>query len=341
MDLFKGKNKKVIYESPYSLFRKQNSTLAGFLKKQRYNYIIINNKFNGDKYDADSLLNFVKRGNNCFISSKTFSKEIKEKLKIKTSLKFTNPKIKQTKYTFRFNGKTKKYSYKKIYTNHYFTTVPRDTKKIIFDNNRKPVLIKLTYGRGVFILSTIPQIFTNNAILHSKNETLTYAAISLLPVRDIYLDEYFTAYGKGQSTPLRVILRNTSLRRVYIISMFLLLLFIIVKARRKQRIIPVITPPANESLNFIEMVGKLYFEKGDNKDLAHKKIMYFYEFIRTHFSVSPNKISIEQLAAKTDRDVDDLRKLFDLIKIIEMNNEVTDKDLIQLNDFLFKIISSN
>ncbi len=123
--------------------------------------------------------------------------------------------------------------------------------------------------------------------------------------------------------------------------MILLLLFIIFKARRKQRIIPVVTPPENESLRFIEMVGKLYFQRGDNKDLAQKKSLYFQEYIRSHFSVSMTNIGIEELSVKINGDVNDLRKLIDLIKTIEISKDVNDKDLILLNNLIFKLIPSN
>lgn len=339
--IFKEKKIITVFESPYSFLREKKSILKP--DRNSANYIILSNSFESDKYDITSLKNFVQNGNNCFIAANTYSKQAMELLNIETGLSLNSPvqtKENHTAFSFNYSGNKKTYFFKTKYSGYYFKSIPPSSKIVMKNQNNKPVLIVSKHGKGFFMLSTTPDIFTNNSILYSKNERLVFSILSILPVRNTFMDEYFTAYGKGQSSPLRVILRDDSLKRVYYSSMVFLFLFILFKARRKQRIIPVTKSPENESLKFIEMVGKLYYQKGDNKDLAEKKILFFYEYIRTRYSVSANKISLEELSAKINVEIEDLKKLFDLMKIIETSGNVKDKDLILLHNLIYNITSA-
>ena len=60
------------------------------------------------------------------------------------------------------------------------------------------------------------------------------------------------------------------------------------QGKRKQRIIPVITPLKNTSLEFVETIGRLYYQKGTRSGIAHKKIIFFLDFIRTRYNIATN-----------------------------------------------------
>lgn len=46
-------------------------------------------------------------------------------------------------------------------------------------------------------------------------------------------------------------------------------------AKRRQRVIPVVNPPANQTLRFTQLIGNLYYQKKDYKDILQKKYLYF------------------------------------------------------------------
>ena len=85
----------------------------------------------------------------------------------------------------------------------------------------------------------------------------------------------------------------------------------------------------------VETVGRLYFQRGNHKDLATKKIMYFNEFVRTHFyvhSVQANDTDLkEHLASKTGIDQAEIEILLRYIQWIEENETVNDDMLAKLN----------
>jgi hypothetical protein len=56
-------------------------------------------------------------------------------------------------------------------------------------------------------------------------------------------------------------------------------------ARRRQRVIPVVEKPKNKSLEFVQLIGTLYYHRHDNTDLVRKKIIYFAEELRRRWMI--------------------------------------------------------
>ena len=109
-------------------------------------------------------------------------------------------------------------------------------------------------------------------------------AFSYLGDKDVYWDNYKKSGLVVINSPMRFILNQESLRWAYYLGMIGLLIFVVFKAKREQRIIPVIKPLENSSIEFAKAVGGLYYEHRDFTDLIFKKINYFLEHIRSHYS---------------------------------------------------------
>ena len=60
-----------------------------------------------------------------------------------------------------------------------------------------------------------------------------------------------------------------------------ILLFCVFTARRRQRAIPVLTKPQNRNLEFVQLVGSLYWQEHWNPGLLAKKLAYTEEMIRS------------------------------------------------------------
>ena len=84
---------------------------------------------------------------------------------------------------------------------------------------------------------------------------------------------------------MRYVLSRKPLREAWYLTAFTLLLFFIFKARRRQRVIPVMTQPKNHSLEFAQLIGTLYYQRADNADLVRKKTRFFAERIRSTMAV--------------------------------------------------------
>jgi len=103
--------------------------------------------------------------------------------------------------------------------------------------------------------------------------------------------------------------------------------------RRKQRIIPVLTKPRNDSLDFVKTIGRLYHEKRDHKNLSRKMSAYFLEHIRNRYKLATNLLDerfIQLLKIKTDQAEDNIRSIVSFIKNLDMADEISTD---QLADF--------
>ena len=196
--------------------------------------------------------------------------------------------------------------------------------------------LNVKIGKGNLYLHSIPNIFTNYNILKSDRDYIS-KCFSYLTVRDVIWDEYYKEVNKYQSTPLRYILSQPSLRWAYFTLILSLLFFVIFKGRRDQRIIPVVKPLANTTIEFVNTVGNLYFKQSNHKNIAEKKITYFMDHIRSKYSIKTSQYSddlVQQLSDKSLVEKTDIKKLFNLFNLVNTSNAIRRDTLIELNNLI-------
>jgi hypothetical protein len=256
-----------------------------------------------------------------------------------TSINFVNPVLRASK----------DYTFQKLTIDEYFASFDTSRTTVLGVNNYNQAnFVKVPFGEGAFFVHASPLCFSNYFLLRDNNEKYTAYAISYLPsgLSKIYWDEYYKLTDKGANTPLRFLLSNEYLRWALRISLAGMLLFVFFEMKRKQRIIPVIKPLRNATLDFVKTVASVYFNEKDNNSVANKKIAYFFEFIRNKYFLQTNEINeifIEQLARKSGIAKDEIRQLIDFIQDVRISSRLTDKGLLLLNkeidDFYKQAIS--
>ena len=153
-------------------------------------------------------------------------------------------------------------------------------------------------------------------------------------VSTVFWDEYYKLGPAGASTPLRFLLSNEYLTWALRLALVGLVLYVLFQMKRRQRIIPVIEPLRNTTLDFIKTVANVYFNSRDNNSIAQKKATYFLEFIRQRFNLSTQNLSddfAEQLSRKSGVEKDNVLQLLELIKKLP-SATVSDTALIVLNN---------
>lgn len=280
-------------------------------------YMFINDTFSPDELDAKSLLNFAKAGGTVFASAETFTGSLADSLKIKTSLNYamaySDSNIINLTST-AFSTKPKRWFFKKGTTTHYFHTFDTAKSTIIATNfSNDPTLIRVKVGEGNFYLSSTPLCFTNYYILDDKNRDFITKTLSFFDTDRILWDEYYKIGRQEARTPLRYILSVESLRIAYYLILVGAALFIFFRAKRNQRVIPIIPPVINTTLDFVQTVGRMYYEQNNHANLADKKIQYFLEHIRTVYFVRTNEFTEEflnKVAGKSGVNIASVRSLF-------------------------------
>jgi hypothetical protein len=298
-------------------------------------YIIICNYANLNEYDYAKLSKFIKNGNDVFISANGFGPYFKKELKIETGFDY------QTGDPLRiwFVNKsisTYQYAIDRSSTNGYFSSFDT-TKAIVLGKNDslKSNYIKYALGKGNLYLHTCPLMFSNYSVL--KDQGSAYSAIALSYLKNdknIIWDEYYTQGREGDESMMRVFLHHNSLRNAFYIALGTLLIFVIYQIKRRQRIIPVIEPLTNTTIDFVNVVGQVYYEQRDNSNIAQKKASYFLEHLRTQYHLKTNVLDNEfvtTLAHKSGADIKLIHELINQVIQVRTQSNISDAELINLN----------
>ena len=115
------------------------------------------------------------------------------------------------------------------------------------------------------------------------------------------------------------------------------LLYILFGGKRRQRIVPTLTPNKNTTLAFTETIGRLYLQKKDNRNIADKLITYFMEHIRNQYYLNTSHTDegfITTVARKANHSPEKTEKLFTTIRNIQQSPQVSDEELLLLNQQL-------
>lgn len=289
--------------------------------------------------DIKEAIKYAENGNYIFISASHFSKSFLDTLglTIKRSSFFN---YKDSIYNF-VNPALKAdqgYSTDKSYFDQYSLGISKPDSTVILGVNghKEPNFVRVNVGEGAFFIHTDPFCFTNYFMLHKNNSEYTSKALSYLPsdVTDIMWDEYYKLGRDGARTPLRFFLSNTYLRWALWLAVIGLLLFVLFEMKRKQRIIPVIDPLRNTTLDFVKTVANVYFNQKDNAGIANKKIIHWMEFIRQHFFMSTQELDAEfkeLLSKKSSVGKKEIQRIIDYYFFIQ-NNTVSDSLLMHINN---------
>lgn len=334
-------NKPVVRYSPVVDYKNQQQT------KPFQNYIFIDSEFYPEKLDEEELLNFAGRGNTVFIAAENFTESFSYRLGFETSTGFGvgSLKDKVTNVLRLTEGPYwgKQYVMDDPSGFYFFASHDTATTKVLGTNKRdEPNLISIKYGAGYFLISTCPKAFTNFHFLHDNNNEYAISVLSYLPRdRDVLWDQYFKEGGQvGKSeNPLRVLLANESGRIALYLIAILFVLYIVFFGKRTQRIIPMLSPFTNSTVEFTQTVGRLYYQKRDHKNLALKKYYYLLDFIRQHYFMGSNEVNREfsdKLAAKTGFEPDKLWVIFSAVETIKAREAISEEELIAFNNNIEK-----
>ena len=339
--MFQGKQIRHSYLTLYEI----KDSLAG-----EDNVLIVSAGFSADKEDTNVLLNHVDKGGTVLISAQNFWGHFADTLDLSTyDYFFKGSDIMGRKDTasLKFAGlkmdTTTEYLYRRDNIHNYFSRFDSTRTTIIAKNDRGlPVTIRVKYGKGSFILNCTPLAFTNIYLLAGSNHEFVSTMLSYLPQATVQWTEYYHLGRMESSTPLRFILSNEALRWAYYVTIISILVFIVFEMKRKQRIIPVITPLANTTLEFVGTIGNLYYQSAEHKSIAEKKIQFLLDQIRTKYWLSTNTLDdafILSLARKSAKSEDDVRSLVQSIISIQSKEKISSEELIDLNKKIEKFNS--
>ncbi len=296
-----------------------------------------------DDESAKELFYFVSRYNSAFLSMKTFPKLLLDSLKLEVGNKINltdsiplwmaNPQLGSEKYYFAEDA-----------GNSYFSKIdPANTTILGYQgtDSARANFIKVRYQNGDFYLHTQPAAFSNFHLLKPNHRKYAENVLAYLPEDNIYW--YTRASETGVSaSPLRYVFGQPALAWAWYLFVFGMLFFMFFNAKRKQRIVPVITPLRNTTVEFAKTIGNLYYQEGDHDTIIDKKIIYFLERIRSEYLIDTSKLDddfIRKLHQKSGKDILLIERAVLLINMHRKSyHGSVEDDLIQINNAIEKII---
>ena len=333
-----------VNESMYRLLRDIDD-------EERSSYLMVNNGIELDEQEYDQLLSYVSNGNTVFIASSYFGRYLSDTLNLSVQSSYTVRE--DTVKLSLTNAKYKKdeFFYTKGMYNRHFSAVDTVnttvlghmtyTKDTFFEDDKEVEevqtevnFIKVKFGAGHFYLNSTPLAFSNFYMLGGNQDYVANTFSYVDKPSTIFWDNYKKSGRVVIDSPMRFVLNQTALKWAYYIGLSGILLFYIFRTKRRQRIIPVIEPLQNSSVEFAQTVGSLYYQHKDYTNLISKKLNYFLEYIRSHYYLDTTKISektAKDLAAKSGKPLADTVGLLDFIKYLKNKSHHTESDVIELN----------
>jgi hypothetical protein len=341
-------------EASVSVNRKEPAqwdSLNSFSDKQTL--IIIAPVFRADEFEMKRIVNFVRNGNSAFISTAMVSNDVQNILHSEIPDVFDvndNLALNDNEDSFSVSLTEPPFSKKDEYGcpgkrfESYFSKYDSNISTV-FGNGIYilPDFIQLKAGKGSLYFHLTPLAFSNYFLLYGKNINYYNKVLSLLPrdTKKVVWDEYFlykrysgSNNNNGSKSILSALMSQRSFRAALWLLIILLLVFIFQEMRRKQRIIPIVSRPENDSIEFVKTIGRLYHEKRDNKNLGHKMAAFFLEHIRGRYKLSTiilDEEFIVSLQRKTAQPENNIRKIISFINNIDGAETIDDEKLAEFH----------
>jgi hypothetical protein len=329
--LYKNKLKK-IDQTPYDYYNQD--------KRTEHNILIIENKL--DKQSWNKILNQVSNGSDAMLIVSDIPKEISDSIGYYDSnISFEDEnvlKLTDRKYQNDF------IKLDKFPSGRGFTFIKPGIevlgKTVEKNNTDQANFIKVKFGKGKIYVHCEPLFITNYYLL--KRGSVQYAQDVFSYLGDRETLWFVESSSQTSQFFLRFILSNPALKYAWWVLLGGLTLFIFFNAKRKQRIVPVMEPLKNTSVDFVKSIGNLYVQEGDFHDMMAKKAQYFLNKVRMDLLIDTQNLDEEfakKLQLKTGKPAEMINEAVSFIKkALDPYAPVMKEDLAKMNKLLDEII---
>jgi hypothetical protein len=322
-------------------------------------YMLLDNGISMNEKEIDKLKEFVRQGNAAFVSvlnfGKRFSNEFcygdltNEMWDEGVNLNFTHDTFNAdySYYFQRFQNNVQTYREWNYFVPSNFIVSLNKVTTISLDTYlENPVFVKIPHGEGYFYLHSIPEVFVNESMFTQDGFDYAQSVMSHLPKGHYkwhnHLNEWDIANDVDpedsdnikKESPIQYILKDQNLRYAYLVLLFALLVYILFKTKRKQKIIPTIEPNENSSLEFVETVSKLYLKQDKHYKFIIHYEQSFIHFIKDKYYISSQNIDedyIDSVALKSDISSELIQKIFKEFKKAKTSYSYSTDNLIALH----------
>ncbi|UYW00393.1 hypothetical protein K5I29_07390 [Flavobacterium agricola] len=236
-------------------------------------------------------LDYIRAGNSVFIvTTNMFSGyyPISEHVVPKnTPLTFTNKQLQpyatQLNYPVHFS------------TADFSGTYP---KEVLATAENQEIFVRYKIGKGYLYLVHTPHVFSNQ-YLTQNDAGFPSAILSYIDQNEVTLitegQPKYKKYAENDyddSTPglLSFILSNRYLKTAWYIFVIGGLVFVLFRAKRVQRVIPILTPNKNKTLEFVQTISSIYYNDKNNLAIIKKMNAQFLDKIEKRYLLKTDNL---------------------------------------------------
>ncbi len=322
-------------------------------------YVIIGHNIFLDEGSASALAEFIEAGGNAFIATLTPPEQIlsavyyqecglpiefEERRTEEVSMNFFHGDLEADRggpYAFRIGAEHFPYSWDFI-SETVFCDSTRTITALGYQDDNHVNFIRIKVGKGNLYLHSNPLAFSNYFMIKEQNMRYASGVFSHLQGENIIWDEFSKiplpgAHNNAYNSPLYYILQQPSLKYAWWLLLITVLLYVVFGGKRKQRVIPVLEPKRNTSLEFVNLISQLHYRNGSHLDMAQKKMKYFLYFVRSKYGIHAEKFrdaDIHRLSEKSTVPFEEVDVIFSRYYLIEerFRNNIEANRLVDLYD---------
>ncbi|MFU8811855.1 MAG: DUF4350 domain-containing protein [Balneolaceae bacterium] len=335
------------------LFRFLRSVADDTVTGENRNWLFMDQTLRFDPLELDRLLALAARGDHLFMAAERFEGALTDTLQLKRGTHFSQLWAQQQNDRSRTSNLDPDSRIPANFTNAALQRSEpwefngRVAYHFIFDRDSllHPVtelgvvaedrvnFIRVPWGEGMIYLHHYPQAFTNVNLLDQDRAAYAFRALSYLPEQPVVWDNSKKAIRGLARTPMAFIFGDDALRSAWQLLLTGVVLLMIFKGRREQRAVPVRTPPANSTVDFVTTIASLYLESNSNRDMALKKRSLFYDYLRTRLQIDPaSRDALQKTAERSGCSADEVQELFALLQQLDHSPSVSDDELKTLTE---------
>lgn len=320
--------------------------------------------------EAQKLVGFVSRGGKVFMAVEALPESLPELLQqpdlyIKSDYsesyftEFTNRNLNPRRYFFshRFGTDFASTEWNQIdFRSSFYDDMASES-----DNNAKLARIVLSkgdadsarvekgadfmmikYGQGCFYLHSNPVLLSNYHLNSDRGPAYLANIFSHLPDANVWVD--FSAaipkldaeFGGKDRNMLDFIRSQKGLWIAWILLLSGVGAFLAFGGRRIQRSIPVIEPPVNHTMAFIDAVGRFYKTQKQNALVFRREWNQLNIYVRQNFrlTISTDEAGIRRLAERSGVSENTIRQLLTKYEKYRIFSELRPEELKDMNQVI-------
>lgn len=173
---------------------------------------------------------------------------------------------------------------------------------------------KIPMGEGELYIHTVPSLFNNIGTQQAYYLDHFNYVFSELAADRVILEKaspFANLFESGRkNSPLEYILSIPALSWAYYLLVLTLILFVVFRGKRTQKVIPTIQENKNTSMDYIKTLSTLYQNQGQNTKLVnHIRDGFFHRIKSKYYLDNNDELFIDKLAAKSKIEKQEIENL--------------------------------